>query len=411
MDGVSSEVEHAWTERLWSPYDFYDELLAGGPVHELPEDDGYMITRYEDIVWAARHPEIFTSKRVRYDEDDPEAAAIAADGYPSPATVNDNDPPEHTRYRDVAFDAFSPKRVPAYEPMIRRISDELIDTFVERGGVEFVDEFCRRLPIAVICELLGLPRDSADDLRRWADARTELLGKYVPRAQALELQRLGVEFEQFLAREIEARRVDPREDVLTEMIQTTPDPSIECGLPHLVAMAKIMVSAGTETTTYLLASALWLLLTHEGSYDEVALNPGLISPLLEETLRYESPSQWSQRRCVTDTVIGGTLIPAGARVLLTWGSGNRDATLFSEAKEFDLARSNVRRHLGFGIGPHTCVGAPLARLEGKVALEQVLSRLKNLRLDAGNHEPSWLEITAAHGLSELRLHFDPGAKS
>jgi cytochrome P450 len=401
--------EHAWTEVLKCPYEFYAGLHADDPIHELPGDDGFMITRHEDVVWAARHPERFTSRRIRYDELDPEAAEIAQAGYPSPPTVVDNDPPEHSKYRDLGFQAFSPKRVQQFEPMIRRLTDELIDGFAERGRVELMGEFCRLLPMAVICEMLGLPRDDAADLTRWADGRTELLQKYVPRERALELQRLEVEFEQYLGREIEARQASPRDDVLSEIANTTPDPAIECELPHRVAMVLMIVSAGTETTAYALGSAIWLLLTHEGLYERVCRDHALIPRLFEETLRNESPSQWSQRRCVIDTELSGTVIPAGSRVLLMFGAGNRDRALFPEPQEFDLDRPNVKRHLGFGAGPHSCVGAPLARLEARIALERLLARLQNLGLEGPVFEPWWVESTVLHGLGELRLRFDPGA--
>jgi cytochrome P450 len=402
--------DHFLARVIRCPHAFYDGSLAKEPVHELPAGDGYLVTRYEDLVRVARHPETFTSTRLRYDEGDPDAAAIAAAGYPSPPTVVDNDPPDHGKYRDVGFQAFAPKRLGTYEPTIRRLCDELIDDFVERGAVDFVAEFCRKLPMAVICQMLGLPKEAGDRLTILADARTELLQKNVPRQEALRLQKLVVEFERFIAAEIDDRRASPREDVLTEIVHTPPDPSIECKLPHLVAMVKIIFTAGTETTSFLLANAFWLLLTLEGCYKRVIDDLTLIPQVLEETLRFESPAQWNPRRCLVDTDIGGKTIAAGSRLLLWWGAGNRDKTVFPVPGAFDLDRANVRRHLGFGIGPHTCVGAPLARLEGRIAMEQVLKRLRDLRLEDPAYEPEWVSSTVLRGIAGLPLQFTPGKR-
>jgi cytochrome P450 len=407
---AEQDAQHFLTDLMQCPYPHYEEYLAEDPVPELPARDGYMITRYEDVVWAARHPENFTSMRVRYDEDDPDAAAIAAKGYPSPATVVDNDPPAHTKYREAGFQAFAPKRLEVWEPTIRVLTDELIDGFVERGEADFGGEFCRQFPMAVVCEMLGVERTAGPRLSELADARTELLQKYVPRQRALQLQELVVEFEQFIAAEIEDRQTNPRDDVLTEIIQTPHDPSIEMELPHLIAMVKIIFTAGTETTSYLLANALWLLLTLDGLYDRVLDDLSLVPQLLEETMRFESPAQWSQRRCVVDTEIGGKVIPAGSRILLMWAAGNRDDSLFPGASGFDLDRSNSRRNLGFGIGPHTCVGAPLARLEARIAMEQVLTRLRDLRLADPSYEPAWVNSTVLRGLAKLPIRFAPGER-
>jgi cytochrome P450 len=243
-----------------------------------------------------------------------------------------------------------------------------------------------------------------------ADARSTLVSRFVPKNEALRLQQLIVEMEQLIAAEIEDRRSNPRDDVLTEIVQTEPDPSIKCELPHLIAIVKIILTAGTETTGFLLGNATWLMLTLEGCYERVSNDLSRIPQLLEETMRFESPAQWSQRRCVVDTEIGGKPIPAGTKVLLMWAGANRDPSLFRDPGKFDLDRDNVRRHLGFGIGPHTCVGAPLARLEARVAMEQVLRRLRDLRLADADFEPAWVESPVIRGVKELPLRFAPGPR-
>jgi cytochrome P450 len=399
---------YSWPEVMAEPYDFYEEIQAESAVHRLEDADGYLITRYDDVVWAARQPERFSSKRIALRDVDPEVAAIADEGYPTVPTVVDNDPPDHTKYRTIGFQAFGPTRLAAYEPQIRLIANDLIDDWIDRGSVEFVSEFASKLPMAVMLTLCGIPRDAAAQIKVWVDDWVQLLMKYVGKDSALDLQRSVVELEKFIAHHLEERKRNPRDDVLSELVHAEIEGDLPLELPHLISIAKIYLTAGTQTTAHTLGSAMWLLSQHPDVLERVSGDLSLVPRLIDETLRLQSAAQWSPRYCVADTEVGGTLIPAGSRVLLVWASASRDASVFAEPATFDIDRPNVKRHVGFGAGPHTCVGAPLGRLEARIALQELLPRITNVRLAVSPKEISWRQpVPAIRGPIELPLLFDP----
>lgn len=408
MTDVETDLPR-WPDVMRCPFPFYRTLLDEQPVYEIPGRGEFLLSRREDVLWAARHPEIFSSKRIMPADRDEELKAVADEGVPLVPVLVNNDPPDHAAYRALMFTSLAPRRVATYEGRIRSIVDELIDGFADRGHVEFFSEFAGRLPMLVITSLLDMPREDVDRLQHWADDWTELQQSYASKDRALRLQRSAVEYERYLVRLLDERRARRGDDVLSELVHAEVPDGLPLGDPQLVALTKIFLSAGTETTAFMLANTMWLLLHEAARMRRVVADRSRIPAMLEESLRLESPAQWSQRRCMRDTVVGETTIPAGARVLLLWAAANRDEAEFADAETFDGDRSNARRHVAFGSGIHTCIGAPLARLEGRVTFERLLERLPNLRLDGGDRAVEHYESPVIRGITSLPLRFDrPG---
>jgi cytochrome P450 len=386
------------------PFPVYRTLRERAPVHHIPGTDRYVVSRYEDVVHVTRHPELFSNKKLWLAGADPELAAIAAtQRHPMTQSLVDNDPPGHTVYREIAFRAFAPARLRALEPRIGELIDALIDGFAGRGETELVSELCDPLPMRVICELLGLPQTMAPEFKRWSDDYLALAGRLISRERAIECQHSVVELNDYLADAIEARRARPEADVVSELAAAeTPDGRV-LDVSVLTSIARNLLTAGDETTSFLLANTVLLLLEHPDELRAATADPSRIPRLLEEALRVESPTQWLWRQVVADVELHGVTIPAGSWVHVVWASANRDPDVFDRPDEFAPERPNARRHLAFGNGIHFCLGAPLARLEGRVALERLLSRLRNLRL-AGPVER--LESANYRAVRRLPLRFE-----
>jgi cytochrome P450 len=225
-----------------------------------------------------------------------------------------------------------------------------------------------------------------------------LLSKMVSRERSFELQESVVRYDQFVAGILEERMRNPGDDVLSELVQSKIDPEFPLEMTQLVALAKIFVTAGTETTVVLLGNAMNLLLENPDQMALVADSPQRIPAMIEEALRTDPPTHWTHRVALEDTEVGGVPIPAGSKVLVVLGAANRDGQMFPDPDRFDIDRPNSKRHLAFVTGIHTCVGAPLARLEARIAFEHLFSRATNWRLA----DPSSLLL---HGKSPMMRSF------
>jgi cytochrome P450 len=390
---------------LECPYPFYEKLHEAG-VYQVPGTHDFLVSRYEDVLWVLRHPELFSSRRGFMYEKDPELAAVAARGYPPVPTVVDNDDPAHAAYKQLIFQAIAPRRLTAFEPMIARIVNELIDGFIDRGEVEFISEFAMELPLRIFAEILEISPSEVPDLRRWVGDWVTLLSQTASKERALELQESVVEYDQFIARTLEERMRNPGDDVLSELVQSRIDPAFPLGMTELVALAKIFVTAGTESTLDMMGNAMNLLLENPDQMASVAESPKLIPKMIEEALRTDPPTHWAKRVTLEDTEVGGVRIPAGSRVVVVLGAANRDDRMFDNPDRFDIDRANSKRHVAFGSGIHTCVGAPLARLEGRIAFEALLSRAENWRRAVPSAELRHGPSPMLRGLTSLPLLFD-----
>jgi cytochrome P450 len=323
------------------------------------------------------------------------------------------DPPDHTRERALLMRLLTPKRLKDNEGFMWRLADQQLDEFVAKGRCEFISAYSQPFAMLVVADLLGVPED---DHRRFREG-FGLAGANIGKVGAGEKGTPGENplswLDEWFASYIEDRRREPRNDVLTRLATTTyPDGTVP-PVTAVVRTATFLFAAGQETTARLLATALKHLAEHPDIQDELRVQKDRIPDFLEETLRVESPVKADFRLARRTSSIGGVEIKAGTPVMLLNGAANRDPRRFECPNEFRLDRPNAQSHIAFGRGVHSCPGGPLARAEGRVSLERILDRMRDIRLSEEHHgppgnrvfryEPTWV----LRGLTELHLEFTP----
>lgn len=294
------------------------------------------------------------------------------------------------------------------EPKIRTIANELVDGFIGGGRVELVSQFAVGLPLTVIADSLGVAREDMDRFKKWSDDSVAPLGGMISYARQVECARSIVEFQHYFAARIEERRAAPRDDLITDLVNARLDGVEPLNVPEMLSILQQILVAGNETTTNLIASAMMILLRDCTQMAALAADKALIANFVEEALRLESPVSALFRVAKIDTEVGGVRIPAGSRIIVIYGSGNRDDAHFPDAAKMDVRRDNARSHLAFGQGVHFCIGAALARLEGRIAFETLLGRLRNIRLMPGRNDFSHTPSFILRGLTKLWLEFEAG---
>jgi len=401
-------------EVLACPYDFYRRIREEAPVHRTPLGF-FVVSRYEDVLAVVRDTARFSSDmRNSFMAGPPseELLAVQAEGYPPTPTLLTNDPPSHTHFRSLVNKAFLPKRVAQLEGEIRQIADELVDRWIDRGRVELVTEFAVGLPLTVIADALGVDRADMPKFKKWSDDSVAPLSGMLTPEQMVECARSKNELHRYMAERCREREDDPRDDLLSDLVQARFDDGDRKGqrleVHELLGVIEQLLVAGNETTTKLIAAAMQLLIEHPDQMEAVRADPSLAVNLAEEALRIESPVQMLPRVAKEDVVVGGVDVPAGSIVMVLYGCANRDEAKFPEADRFDVRRPNARAHLAFGQGPHFCVGAALARSEARIAFETLLGRCTDWAIDTSVPEPTHRELSMTlRGLSALHLTFTP----
>ena len=393
-------VRYPSMEGAECPFPLFEHLRAHDPVKELPERPGvYLVAKYEDVRYVFAHPEVFSSYQSR-------AGLNGVDWALSPPHSNaliESDAPEHRAKRALLFAPLKPSRLRVYETKIREIVDQLIDAFIDRGRCDLVEEFAYPLPMRLTLWLMGVPEDDVEFIRFWA--RFEASGlSFMPSEYQEQQRRNGEQMMVYLTELIQQRYEQPRDDVLSLVIQTQVARDGDFDLPLVRSQIAILLGGGVVTTAHFLSNLLLLLLQNEKQMREARVDHSLIPRMIEEALRLDPPSVWIPRRVKVDTNVGSVRVPAGSYLLLLLSSANRDEAKFVGAETFDARRPNVREHMAFGHGPHFCLGAPLARIELRIALEQLMTRLDHLRVAADNdltHVPS----PSFRGLNKLHIEF------
>jgi cytochrome P450 len=403
-----SEFDPLAPETVQNPYPFYAALRREVPVYRVSGAGFFIVSRYEDCLYVLRHPEVFSSRAgPGFRRHAPELEEVMRQGYPPAEALLTSDPPQHTRYRKLVNKAFTPRRVASLEPTIRTIANELVDAFITDGEVELVRQFAVPLPLTVIADMLGVPRSDLPKFKRWSDDSVAPLGGLISLEREIECQRSIVEFQHYFAAALEERRTHPRDDLLTAILNARSDGEAPLSMSEMLTILQQLLVAGNETTTNLIASMMRLLLTHPDQLAKVQADRSLIPNMVEEALRLESPVQGLFRVATVDTEVGGVSIPAGSRLIVMYGSANRDEQVFRDPDQFDVTRENAGTHLAFGYGVHYCLGAALARLEASVAAEILLDRLPNVRLVPEKNRFTYTPSFILRGLQELHLAFDP----
>ncbi|MFN0096993.1 MAG: cytochrome P450 [Dehalococcoidia bacterium] len=388
------------------PYPAQADVRQADPLHFSAKYGHWLAMTYELCHDIARDTDRWSMRGgQQVSSNPPEVEAVLRTGIPRVNTLLTADPPEHTMYRSQINRALSARRIAAMEPWVRQTANELIDHFPANGEVEFVRAFSYPLPVYVIAELLGAPRADAEKFKRWSDDSVAVLSPHLTLEERVRCTQSQVEFWAYLGDQLEQRKTAPKDDLLTALVGARYDGERELDIPEMVSMSSQLLGAGHETTTKLLGSAMLLLLDRPDEVEAIRSDPERAINAVEECLRMEAPVQGLFRTAKVDVEIGGKLVKAGERVQLLYASANRDESLFSCPQEFHGDRSNARDHLAFGSGIHYCIGAPLARLEAKVALQQLFTRLPGLRIDREkpmHYEPHYF----LRGPKELHLRWD-----
>ncbi|MCV7317056.1 cytochrome P450 [Mycolicibacillus parakoreensis] len=405
------------------PHPYFDYLRDQHPVTRMDASGVVAVTGYAEALAIYRDSETY-SNLVAVGGPfpplpfEPEGDDISAqieqyrDQMPMSEHMVTMDPPRHTKARSLLHRLLTPKRLKENQDFMWRLADRQLDYFVDNGRCEFLSEYARPFALLVIADLLGVPEEDQPVFQ-------EVLGAPQPGARvgALDQEELVHDplawlDDKFLGY-LSDRRENPRADVLTELAGATYEDGSVPELIDVVKSATFLFGAGQETTTKLLSSALRLLAERPDLVAQLRADRSKIPNFFEEVLRMESPVKCDPRLVAKTTTLGGVELKAGTIVVLLPGAVNRDPLKFEDPHEFRIDRPNVREHLAFARGTHTCPGSPLARAENRISLERILDRMDDIRIDEGKHGPAGdrrftFEPTfILRGLTELHLEFTP----
>jgi cytochrome P450 len=411
-------------ELLADPYPFFDWLREQCPVRREPHHGVMMVTGYEEAIAVYNDTTTFSSCNsptgpfpgfpVPLEGDDVSALVEQHRGeLPMSDQMLTFDPPLHTAHRGLLMRLMTPKRVRENEESMWRLADHHIDTFIERGECEFLGEYGQPFAMLVVADLLGVPESDHELFRKQLRAGTsEHTGTVGGTSETIAQNPLEFLYEQFIAY-VEGCRKEPRNDVMTGMATATfPDGS----MPEAVDVARIAANlfmAGQETTVRLFGTALQRIGDDHELQQRLRDNREIIPNFIEECLRFESPVKGDFRLARKSTTLGGVEIPAGTTVMVVNAAANRDPRRYECPAEFQVERANARHHIAFGLGVHTCPGAPLARAEGRITLERLLDRMADIRISESHHGPMgarryhYVPTYILRGVSRLHIEFDP----
>jgi cytochrome P450 len=388
-----------------NPWPVCAELRAKQPVVRVPLPGGlragYLITRYEDGLRVLRDDEHFV-KDIRRARDPRHLGQpwIPPLLRPLSHTMLDSDGAEHRRLRTLVRDTFAPHYIAQLEPRVQVVTDELLSRLARRGHVELVAEFAIPLPMTLIAEILGVPERDRLRFRRWFSSLVELSASERPGLVVLLKLPQVILIMRFLRRLIAGRRARPRDDLISRLVNIR-DGTDRLGPDELLAMVAILLIAGYETTVNLIGTGTLLLLQHPDQFARLRNDPQLIGHAVEELLRLATPIDVATERYArVDVEVSGVTIPRGSLVMVAVVSANADERRFAEPDQLDIGRQD-NHHLSFGHGAHYCLGAPLARLEGRIAIGSLVQRFPNLRLSVSPDQLRWRPGVSLRGLMSL----------
>ena len=383
-------------------------LRENDPVHWSAKDGLWIVSTYEDVAYISKNQQLFTS------------ANGVRPGNPSKIGLVDEGEPRHTQLRNLINRGFTPRMVKKLEVAFRAIATEAIDAIAPRGACDFVEDIAVPLPLLLIAEMIGIRREDRDRFHRWSDAMIAAEGNL---GNPEVVARAGVafmEYSTYVKDIIEDRRAHPRDDLLSvlvgakdegvlgrfevrELLQEVDPEHLTLANDELIMLLVILLVAGNETTRNGISGGMQLLIENPGERRKLIENPALIPSAVEEMVRLVSPVFSFARTVTRDTDLRGRALAAGQQVLMLYPSANRDAAVFDEPDVFRVERNP--HHLGFGVGTHYCLGANLARMEMRVAFEELLRRLPDMEYAAGGPEirPSALVRSCVH----MQVRFTP----
>ena len=404
------------------PYPHYEALRREAPVYRVPSSGFYAVSRYDDVARVLKDPDQFSSNAMRMmmmstmaggiqnmpkdiEEIREQRRQVAEQLSFDPAmflsaqSVISSDPPKHGPMRGIVNRGFTPRKISALEPRVREIARELLDEALTGDSFDLVSDYSIPLPVQVIAELLGVEPERHDDFKRWSD--TVVSGASGSASGPAEMIATFGEFTEYFNEIMERRRIEPADDLISTLVRAEEGDTLTP--VEVVMFAVLLLVAGNETTTNLIGNATMALLANPDQLEKVQADPSMIPSFVEEALRYDSPVQTLFRQATSDVELAGTTIPKGSVVLPIFASANRDDAQFPEAARFDVSR-NAAGHLAFGFGIHFCLGASLARLEARVAFEELLGR--TARLDRTEEEVDYIDSFLLRGPKILPLRFE-----
>ncbi|MGO4186826.1 cytochrome P450 [Pseudarthrobacter sp. TAF60_1] len=380
-------------EHQLNPFPRYEQMRESAPVFYDEQSGSWHVFRYDDVQRALSEYAVFSSRMGRDDG--------SGTGHLFASSLIATDPPRHRQLRSLVTQTFTPKAVDALAPRIAGLTDELLDGIAATGSADLIKELAYPLPVIVISELMGIPARDRERFKQWSDV---IVSQTRASSASADQSATITEMTEYFLALIDQRRSRPGNDLISTLLSAEIDGQ-KLTVPELLGFCALLLVAGNETTTNLIGNAVWCLAESPGTLDRLLRDPALLPQTIEEVLRFRSPVQSMYRMTVADTTLGGELVPAGAPIVAWIGSANRDERHFQRPKEFDVDRGQ-NRHLAFGHGIHFCLGAPLARLEARIALEALLSRLPGLSMVQGAHlEP--MESTIVYGLKALPATWQP----
>ncbi len=385
---------------------------ATGRLRYDDEQEAWIVEAYEDILDVLKDQTHFSAVNsigiAPFETMAGEVRAVLEAGIPRFPGIIEMDPPRHTIYRRLVNEGFTPRRVAALEPSMREIAHDLLDGLAGETEADFVRVFGDPLPIRVISQILGVPSEDTDRVQYLSDAFRTLeagtIGK-LPMETQLETAHRFVEFQRYVENMVDERRREPGEDLVSVLVETPLGGERPLTRDELVSTVIHLLFAGQETTTRLLASMVNLLLADRPLWERVIAEPAVIPTAIEESLRLAPPVTYHMRQAKAPVSLGGADLEPGDAVHLVFASANRDESVFPEPDVLDLDRGNASRHLGLGRGIHFCVGAPIGRLEAKVALEVLTERVPTLRL-IPDRPPEHESHAMLGGLATLPVAWD-----
>ncbi|MBN9387266.1 MAG: cytochrome P450 [Chloroflexi bacterium] len=366
-------------DRALNPFPWYRQMRQADPVHFNPSYNSWQVFRYEDVQKVLTDWTNFSSQ---FGGSDPISSSLIS-----------LDPPRHRQMRNLVTLAFTPRAVAQLADRIEVILEELLAPLLPTGQLDVIGDLAYPLPVIVIAELLGIPSQDRQKFKHWSDA---LVGADSP---VYDPQR---EMSHYFIQMIEQRRREPRNDLISDLLQAEIDGQ-HLTPQELLGFCILLLVAGNETTTNLIGNAFLCFAENPEVMDQLRKDPSLVPAALEEVLRYLSPVQHMYRRTIKEVEIDGRILKAGQGVVAWIGSANRDEAQFPDPDRFDLARNP--KHLAFGHGIHFCLGAPLARLEAKIAVTRMLGNMRNIRRDTTVRLEA-IGSNLVYGVKQLPIKFE-----
>lgn len=393
MNPKESSIHTLFTEAFTrNPYPAYTKLREEAPVSHVLLPDGqyaWIITKYEDAL-AALKDQRFIKDFTKLSDADAEQASVFSQN------MLFADMPDHKRLRGLVSKAFTPQMIAGMRERIQEITDGLLDEIVGRDNLDIIDTFAFPLPIIVICEMLGIPAADRDKFRMWSNSMIE--GSNGEFAQDME-QNMH-DFVAYLGKRFAIMREDPGEDLISKLL-VSEEQGEQLTEQELYGVVSLLIIAGHETTVNLIGNSVMALLEHPKQLTLLKEQPELIHTAIEEVLRYNDPVEFSTSRWAgEDLDFQGQSIRKGDLVIVILNSANHDPNQFKDPEIFDITRQKSR-HLAFGKGIHACLGAPLARLEGEIAINSLLKRFPNMALNANEDELEWRAGMIVRGVKKL----------